>query len=151
MTAASPDARTNLLITAYEQLSPANLPTLLALYGERAAFKDPFNEVQGRDAIGRIFHHMFEALHDPRFRVAHSATEGDHAFLTWAFRFQRRAGSAELCIRGATHLVFSPDGLVALHRDYWDAAEELYMKLPVLGALMRGLRRRLGTPQPGLV
>ena len=29
------------------------------------------------------------------------------------------------------------------HRDYWDAAEELYEKLPVLGALMRLLRRKL--------
>jgi hypothetical protein len=32
---------------------------------------------------------------------------------------------------------------VADHRDYWDAAEELYEKLPVLGALMRLLKRRL--------
>jgi hypothetical protein len=33
-------------------------------------------------------------------------------------------------------------GLIVLHRDYWDAAEELYEKLPVVGALMRWLRRR---------
>jgi len=31
---------------------------------------------------------------------------------------------------------------VAVHRDYWDAAEELYEKLPVLGSLMRWLKRR---------
>jgi steroid delta-isomerase len=28
-----------------------------------------------------------------------------------------------------------------VHRDYWDAAEELYEKLPVLGALMRWLKQ----------
>jgi hypothetical protein len=28
-----------------------------------------------------------------------------------------------------------------MHRDYWDAAEELYEKLPVLGGLMRFLKR----------
>ncbi|MFN7856697.1 MAG: nuclear transport factor 2 family protein, partial [Acidovorax sp.] len=33
-------------------------------------------------------------------------------------------------------------GLVALHRDYWDAAEELYEKLPVVSALMRWLKKR---------
>ena len=27
-----------------------------------------------------------------------------------------------------------------MHRDYWDAAEELYEKLPLLGALMRWLK-----------
>jgi len=30
------------------------------------------------------------------------------------------------------------------HRDYWDAAEELYEKLPVIGALMRWLKKRAG-------
>ena len=37
----------------------------------------------------------------------------------------------------------APTGRVVAHRDYWDAAEELYEKLPVLGALMRLLKRRL--------
>jgi steroid Delta-isomerase len=29
-----------------------------------------------------------------------------------------------------------------MHRDYWDAAEELYEKLPILGGLMRWLKRQ---------
>jgi steroid Delta-isomerase len=33
---------------------------------------------------------------------------------------------------------------VVFHRDYWDAAEELYEKLPVIGALMRWLKKRAG-------
>ncbi len=44
-------------------------------------------------------------------------------------------------IRGASHLRFAGDGRIAMHRDYWDAAEELYEKLPLLGALMRWLKR----------
>ena len=47
-------------------------------------------------------------------------------------------------IRGATHLRFAADGRVNLHRDYWDAAEELYEKLPVLGGVMRFLKQRAG-------
>ena len=35
------------------------------------------------------------------------------------------------------------DGKVNYHRDYWDTGEELYMKLPAIGTLMRGLRRVL--------
>ena len=38
---------------------------------------------------------------------------------------------------------FDADGKVNYHRDYWDTGEELYMKLPGLGTLMRGLRRVL--------
>jgi hypothetical protein len=45
-------------------------------------------------------------------------------------------------IRGGSHLKYATDGRIALHRDYWDAAEELYEKLPGLGSLMRWLKRR---------
>ncbi len=48
-------------------------------------------------------------------------------------------------IRGATHFVLRQEqGVwrVAEHRDYWDAAEELYEKMPVVGSLMRWLKRR---------
>jgi hypothetical protein len=46
-------------------------------------------------------------------------------------------------VRGATQLAFDPhSGLVVLHRDYWDTGEELYARLPLLGAVMRWLRRR---------
>ena len=48
-------------------------------------------------------------------------------------------------MRGASHLRFAPDGRVADHRDYWDAAEELYEKLPVVGGVMRWLKRRANT------
>ena len=56
---------------------------------------------------------------------------------------QRGPAADEQSIRGCTELRFDSAGQVALHRDYWDAAEELYEKLPLLGALMRALRRRL--------
>lgn len=141
------DHRTIRLIDAYTRLTRANLPALLALYDADAAFKDPFNDVRGRDAIGRIFGQMFDELAEPRFLVHSAACEGDDAFLTWTLAFRRASGAA-MQIRGATHVRFAPSGLVALHRDYWDAAEELYAKLPLLGTLMRALARRLATRQP---
>ena len=48
-------------------------------------------------------------------------------------------------VRGGSHLVLAEDGRIRAHRDYWDAAEELYEKLPILGRLMRWLRRRAAT------
>jgi hypothetical protein len=64
-------------------------------------------------------------------------------FLTWDFRFAfLRSKAQEQVIRGASHLVFSPSGQIVLHRDYWDAAEELYEKLPVVGSVMRWLKKQ---------
>jgi ketosteroid isomerase-like protein len=139
----SDDARVQRVIGAFETLAPARLDALLALYADDARFKDPFNEVRGTAAIGRIFVHMFESLDAPRFEVSEAIVQGDQCFLVWDFRFRmKRFDRGEQCIHGGSHLRFDADGRVALHRDYWDAAEELYEKLPLLGGLMRWLKRR---------
>ena len=132
------------LVRFFEQINPADLGRIAMLYAPHARFKDPFNEVQGVAAIEQIFRHMFESLHEPRFVVTSRMLQGREAFLCWdfVFRFKSFQSQQLQTIRGATRLRFDEQGLVELHRDYWDAAEELYEKLPVVGALMRWLKKR---------
>lgn len=138
-----PDPRARRVVEAFETLEPATLAQLDALYTPDARFRDPFNELHGVAAIRGLFGHMFETLDDPRFLIHDVVVEGDQAFLTWDFVFRmKRWRRGEQRIHGGSHLHFAPDGRVAEHRDYWDAAEELYAKLPVIGALMRWLRAR---------
>jgi len=127
----------------YENLAPGDLARLDEVYAPDACFRDPFNEVRGVPAIRRIFAHMFEQLDDCRFTIKESIADADGAMLTWDMTFRmRRWQPAQLRrIHGATHLRFDAAGRIAYHRDYWDAAEELYEKLPVVGGLMRWLRR----------
>nr|WP_028312078.1 nuclear transport factor 2 family protein [Derxia gummosa] len=139
------DPRTAAIVAAWEGLTPATVPALLARYADDARFRDPFNDVRGHAAIARILDHMFRSLGSPRFMVTSAVTEGEDAFLIWDFSFHR-TGGRPMSIHGVTHLRFAADGRVALHRDYWDAAEELYAKLPVIGAVMRWLRGKLATP-----
>jgi len=140
MPALHPDPRVARVVAFYERLTPDSLGTLAEVYAPGARFKDPFNEVQGLDAIRAIFTHMFQQVQAPRFVVLTAVAEDAQCFLTWDFHFQ--TGDKALTIHGASHLRFDGGGRVAWHRDYWDAAEELYEKLPVLGSLMRWLKRR---------
>ena len=128
----------------FEQLQPQDLQRLPEIYAPDARFKDPFNEVQGLAAIERIFVHMFESLDSPHFIVSERLVQGQQCFLVWDFRFRFRRFDTQTwqTVRGGTHLLFNDQAQVMLHRDYWDAAEELYEKLPVLGSLMRWLKRR---------
>lgn len=141
-----PDARVHRIIAFYERLSATDLTRLAEFYTDDASFKDPFNEVRGVPAIAAIFRHMFDSLDGPRFVVHEAMLEGRQCFLSWDFVFRlRSAGAQTITVRGGSHLRFAPDGRVEMHRDYWDAAEELYEKLPVLGALMRWLKRRVNS------
>jgi hypothetical protein len=135
---------THNLAVFFETLSPQSVAQLHTIYDAQARFKDPFNEVQGLPEIERIFQHMYVALDQPHFVVTGQVVDGPQAFLTWEFRFRfKRFDTITLqAVRGASHVVFNEQGLVTMHRDYWDAAEELYEKLPVLGGVMRWLKKR---------
>jgi ketosteroid isomerase-like protein len=139
-----PDARVAAVVAFFEALTPAHLRRLDEIYRADAHFKDPFNEVEGLAAIEAVFDHMYRALDEPRFVVRDIVAQGDQCFLTWdfLFRFKRLARNTDQTVGGGAHLVFGPDGRIAMHRDYWDAAEELYEKLPAVGALMRWLKGR---------
>lgn len=143
----SPEAALQRVVHFFEHLQPGDVARAGQLYTADAQFKDPFNEVQGISAIARIFTHMFEALEAPRFVITQQVQNGAQCFVTWDFFFSapRMDNGAIQTIRGATHFVLREEAgvwRVAVHRDYWDAAEELYEKLPVVGSLMRWLKKR---------
>jgi hypothetical protein len=132
------------IVRFFESLTPDSVGQLAAFYDANARFVDPFNDVQGLPAVEAIFRHMFVALEAPRFVVTGQVVQGTQCFLLWDFhfRFKRFDTHTVQTIRGTSHLVFSDAGLVTLHRDYWDAAQELYEKLPLVGSLMRWLKKR---------
>ena len=120
-------------------------PRLGTIYTEDAYFRDPFNEVTGVAEIARIFGAMFEHLDDVRFTILETVADDGGAMLTWdmSYRVRKWRPHQSQVIHGATHLRFALDGRIAYHRDYWDAANELYAKLPLIGPVMRWLRRKL--------
>jgi steroid Delta-isomerase len=135
------------IVEAFQTLTPASVETLDTLYTHDARFKDPFNDVRGLAEIQRIFRHMYVNLENPRFIITERIVQDAQCFLTWEFHFAFRRfkqGQAQ-CILGGSHLVLNDNGCITLHRDYWDAAEELYEKLPLVGSLMRWMKRRSNT------
>ncbi|MGI9215764.1 MAG: nuclear transport factor 2 family protein [Hydrogenophaga sp.] len=147
MTTDEARAATERICQFFETLSPQSVAQIGAFYTPEARFKDPFNEVRGHAAIRRIFEHMFTSLHEPHFVVTQRIVDGAQVFLVWEFRFRFKRFDTVTAqvVRGGSHLVLAEDGRIADHRDYWDAAEELYEKLPGVGAVMRWLKRRVNT------
>lgn len=136
--------RTEAVVHFFENLQRSELSRLGQIYAPQARFKDPFNEVQGVAQIEAIFEHMYRSLEQPHFYVTERVLQGRQCFLVWdfRFRFQRFSPAQWQTVHGGSHLRFDDQGLVEYHRDYWDAAQELYEKLPAVGALMRWLRRQ---------
>jgi hypothetical protein len=125
----------------FESLTRDSVAGIERVYAPDAYFKDPFNEVHGSAAIGKVFAHMFDQVGEPRFVVTERWQHESGAALLWDFKFVQ--GGVERLVRGASHLRFAPDGRIVFHRDYWDVAEELYEKVPLLGGVLRAIKSRL--------
>ncbi len=136
-------AATQRIVEAFTRLSPESIGQLGEIYCPDARFVDPFNDVRGLDAIQQIFRHMYQTLDAPRFDVRQCIGQGEDYVLLWDFSFRFRATRKGVTqsLPGASHLRLDATGLIQLHRDYWDPAQGIYEKLPVLGILMRALRR----------
>jgi steroid delta-isomerase len=131
----------HILKIQYGQLSPTNLDGLLNCYSTDAIFRDPFQEVQGHQAIKHIFLQMYEQLNQPQFIVREQLLGEKQVAFLWDFQFSmKRWNTSPKCFSGVSWLYFNDAFLVTKHHDYWDPAAGIYEHLPLIGPVMRGLK-----------
>ena len=72
-----------------------------------------------------------------------TVAEGE-GYLRWTMRFRhpRLAGGQVIEVPGCSHLLWHDK--VYRHRDYFDAGALLYEHVPLLGRVIRWLKRRMG-------
>jgi hypothetical protein len=134
-------------IDFFELITEQSVVDLPKFYAVDAYFKDPFNEVNRVDEIISIFTDMFHQVNNPRFLIRTAFESGNQVFIAWDFLFEMKrfkVGQVQ-CIKGSSHLILNSNGLIQFHRDYWDTTEELYEKIPILGWLMRWIKKQAGS------
>ena len=133
---------------SYENLKEGTLDEMEFFYDENVFFKDPFNEIEGRDKLTKIFGHMFETLEKPKFVILDTIENSRSAFLTWDF-FLRIKGRAYK-IHGSSHLKFNKENRIIYHRDYWDVGEEILLNVPFIRLMYSYFRKKLALPKERL-
>ena len=130
----------------YEALRPESVGDLSRVATDDIRFHDPFNDVHGCQAYAHILRKMFDAVPDIRFTVSHIALDGETCFIRWrSIGTLRAMGAMPWIVEGMSELKFAPDGRVREHVDYWDAAAQFYERLPIIGPLLRFIRRRVAS------
>lgn len=142
-----PSADIARIVRVFETLGASSLDELRTIYAPDACFADPFHAVQGIAAIEQVFGHMFATLEHPHFVVTGSVVQAGQCVLLWDFKFRFRSFRTRVdqTVPGASHLRLDDQGRITHHQDYWDAAHGLYQQMPLLGTLMRWLRKRVSS------
>ncbi len=134
-------------VAFFENLSVAALDRIPELTTEGVRFRDPFNDSHGQAELRAVLAHTLDGCRDLRFTVTHRLYAEDLAILRWRFEATIPA-IGPLDVIGTSEVRQAADGRVAEHIDHWDAGEAVYLRLPLLGAPLRLIRRRLGAVPP---
>lgn len=141
------DPRLQRYVEFFERLTPDSLADIGRVMTDDVHFADPFSDVTGLEPARRIFARMFEELDAATFRVRHAGLAdeaSDTGLLSWRLDAVVRKSGSRLCIEGMSAIRFASDGRVCEHIDHWDAGRQIYERVPLLGAVLRRIRARLG-------
>jgi len=130
----------------FNKLDKTCTETLTEVYTDDVDFTDPLHHIKGRRALEGYFRTLYDNVTSCRFTFHERVCHDESAFVTWTMHLvhPRLDGGREVNVEGCSHLRFAPDGRVAQHRDYFDAGAMLYERLPLLGGMVRWVKRQLG-------
>ncbi len=137
-------------LTAYLALwadpSPdRDLNRLDALTSSNVRFKDPIQEVYGRDRLKAIFADSSRTVADTDVNIDGIAWVSDNrAFVKWRYAGTiKRLKLRNWSVVGMSDICLDASNRIGSHEDYWDLAGGLFEHFPVIGWLLRRLRARL--------
>ena len=115
------------------------------VYAADAYFNDQVKELHGAGEIAPYLARSAEMLASWSIRFD-DLVEGDREFyLRWEMTFATRGAQDKppVVAPGISHLRLDADGMVIMHQDFWDSTAGIFERVPVLGAAIRAVKRRI--------
>jgi len=113
------------------------------IFDLKVKFKDPFHEVEGIKNLYHIFQGMYKKLDNPKFTVIETIHENNVVYLKWIFTFYFKKEQQKNSFEGVSRVEFDTNGKAISHVDYWDSAENLYEKIPIVSFFIKFLKRKI--------
>ena len=113
-------------------------------YAADVLFRDPVSEIRGVAGIKAYYAKMYENLVSIRFDFDKEVGQGDEIVAPWVMHMRHKGldGGKEIVVPGVTHIKFK-NGKAVYHRDYFDMGAFVYEHVPVIGAGVRYVKRKV--------
>ncbi|MEM7368308.1 MAG: nuclear transport factor 2 family protein [Bacteroidota bacterium] len=125
----------------FTDLHFSDLSTLDEIYDEGIVFQDPIHLIEGREQLKTYFNKLNQNLVEGSFEFTEESVVGDKAYLTWEMHIQTKRPRSGISASGISVLTIQEK--ITHQRDYFDAGELFYENLPLIGGLIRMLKRKL--------
>ena len=129
--------------TLYKTLNASNCQGEIVgqVYRSDVLFQDSFHRIEGLGAMKDYFTALYLNLKSSEFEFHDQWIGNGSAMLTWTMTYshQKLNRGKDISIEGATEIRF--DDKVYFHKDYFDGGSLLYEHVPVLGAVIKQLKK----------
>lgn len=128
----------------YQNLNKDNLIRLKEVYSDDVLFTDPIHEVKGIDALTVYFENLYKNMEYCHFQINHVIQQQGEACLIWRMEYshQKIKNGKKITVDGCSHLTYS--NKIDKHRDYLDLGQMLYEQLPLVGPVIKSIKKRAG-------
>lgn len=131
----------------YRDLGSMNLADLDTIYRDDVVFVDPIAKHEGISSVHAYFERLLDNAEDCRFDIAQphfSTTQGQSCILEWTMSYRTSSLNKgdNILVDGVTLLKFEGEK-ICYHRDYYDLGQMVYEQIPILGRLVKAVKKRL--------
>lgn len=139
-----PEWLTN-FVEVYQELGTDNLHKLDDVYSADIEFSDPMHSISGLEKLRDYFSALYINLSSCSFQINHVFFHEDQAAVYWTMTYchPKLKGNQPVQVEGHSRICGMGDK-VTYHRDYLDLGAMLYEQLPLLGPVIRQIKKRAG-------
>jgi esterase/lipase superfamily enzyme len=112
------------------------------VYTEDVLFKDPVHELRGAENLHAYLSEMCVNVHSGRFEYLDQIVSENTAYIKWNMHFKHpKLGNKTITVRGISQVQFNER--IYFHEDVYDLGQLIYEHVPLLGSVVKGLKKRL--------
>ena len=109
-------------------------------YSHNVTFIDPTQETKGLESYIKAQDKLIKRCDDVYLETHAISVSKNYGFVEWTMGL--KIMGKEFIYPGTTRLIFSENGLIEEHRDYFDFCGPTFGPIPILGAFIKWLYAR---------
>lgn len=130
----------------YTDLASMKIDELSNIYSQDIVFIDPVEKHKGIASVENYFTRLLSSAKFCTFTIHSKLETEDSGYLvTWTMKFTSKSmkRGKPISVDGITLLKIQ-DSKIVYHRDYYDLGQMVYENIPVLGRLIKKIKRSIG-------
>lgn len=127
----------------FVQMKLGDDSALNEIYSDNVIFIDPIHRISGVENLKAYFKKLDSNLIEGSFQFTDESIHGNTAYLQWEMNLRLKRPSKIVKASGIS--VLTVEQKIIRQRDYFDAGELFYENIPVLGNIIRFLKKKIAS------